>query len=105
MLNVFRYVAIAIMLLAFGELSYSLFGAVVAVLPGPQQAAVDGAAVDADAAADVPADTASAVDRLQEFLYKFLGAVSRPLNNFCFGAILFVLVRIAREQAHDLATG
>jgi hypothetical protein len=107
MLNLCRYVAVAMMLLATVDLALNVYG-----LAAPLWAASKEASDDDSAAAPAEYSTeGSAEDKtpfsqqVTRFVTSLVNAVASPLTFFCYGATLFVLVRIARDQAHDLATG
>jgi hypothetical protein len=111
MLNVFRYVALAIMVFATGEAAMNLYGVAAALFPDKEKEAGQGDERDDSGTNDAKSGDAepkengpSAFAKFKEFVLSIVAAVSHPLLDFCFGAILFLLVRIARDQAHDLAT-
>ncbi|MFN0017089.1 MAG: hypothetical protein ACKVP0_02450 [Pirellulaceae bacterium] len=109
MLNLFKYIAVVIMLLATGEF---LCKAVDAVSLLAQDAEPTPASTDAGRSSDSSGSTGgtakpakSVAQQVRAFIDGTLVVCTDPLVHFCYGATLLVLVRIARDQAHDLAIG
>jgi hypothetical protein len=107
MLNLCRYVAMAMMLLAAVDLALNVYGLAAPWFAAPKEAS-DGdtaAAPAEDSAEDSTEDKTPFSEQVTKVVESIVTALATPLTFFCYGATLFVLVRIARDQAHDLATG
>lgn len=109
MLNLFKYIAVVIMLLATGEFLGNVVEAANGVSAAAQATAdakeAGGSGKSGDGKADSAKPEKTVAQQFRGLIAGTLEVCINPLIHFCYGATLFVLVRIARDQAHDLAVG
>ena len=107
MLNLFKYIAVTILVLATAEFALNCFDAATSLASSlkdnPAQKERESSSGSNAASDESKRASPSSAQQIKAFANKTLNVFSDPLLHFCYGATLFVLVRIARDQAHDLA--